>query len=506
MTTPHRGLPPPAAMTLPAPAQGSNSGLGPLPPQWQASEESLRAWLQTKAEEERRKAEEERTRQEQYRGDTRRVELEMLRESFKYGIPPPLVPLVLMGKGAGGEWVHELVAQQMGISPQHSGQLAIQGSAHPASPAGPALRRETRSIHQMHQQSASSQGAGQPTPPPLPPHHQQQQPMGPPGAAAGGAPPPPHYSTYQLPTAGRTGPSQSQPPIQATTPQGAPPRSNLPRINTGPGESKYIQQIHPVPMGPPPGAPGIPAPQTSHHQQESVASQISFHHWVPPTSQTGGGGTSSSSAQAATASPQRQLDSPFTHHPAPNALSGSDYLNVSSPKKRKMTTQPLHPPPPSTQPFSPQAQSLSSPAGATPRTRRGHTRNRSDTHPLPPSRGYESYSRPTTRQRKLAGAEEVSSIGEAISHIGQQSSPSFQPSAGDSGGSGSGTPSHTTPKESQHQRQQSAPPPQHSQTPSRPYPAGSDYRRQPYQSSPPPPPPPEAGSDREREGGDGSRS
>ncbi|KAI5858743.1 hypothetical protein BZA05DRAFT_414508 [Tricharina praecox] len=318
-------------MTLPIPTPGSSSSLGPLPPQWQGSEESVRAWLQTKAEEERRKAEEERTRQEQYRGDTRRVELEMLRESFKYGIPPTLVPLVFLGKGASGEWAHELVAQQMGMSAQHVGQLAIQSSAHPASPAGPALRRETRSIQQMHQQSVSSQGSGHPTPPQPPPHpHQQQQLMGPPGGGVPPPPPPPHYSTYQLPSAGRPGSSQSQPPIQqAITPQGAPPRSNLPRINTGPGEPKYIQQIHPVPMGPPPGAPGPSAHQTSHHQ-EAAASQISFHHWVPPATQSGGGGTSSS-AQAATASPQRQLDSPFTHHPAPNALSGSDYTNADNP-------------------------------------------------------------------------------------------------------------------------------------------------------------------------------
>ena len=502
-------------MTLPAPAPSSSSSLEPLPPQWQGSEESVRAWLQTKAEEERRKAEEERTRQEQYRGDTRRVELEMLRESFKYGIPPPLVPLVLMGKGASGEWAHELVAQHMGMA-QHVGQLAIQASAHPASPAGPALRRETRSIQQMHQQPVSSQGTGQPAPPPPPPHpHQQQQLMGPPGSAGGGVPLPPHYSTYQLTSAARPGSSQSQPQIQTITPQGAPPRSNLPRINTGPGEPKYIQQ-HPLPMGPPPGAPGPPAHQTSHHQQETVASQISFHHWVPPTTQSGGGGTSSS-AQANAASPQRQLDSPFTHHPAPNVLSGSDYMNVSSPKKRKMTTQLQHPPPPSTQPFSPQAQSVSSPASATPRTRRGHTRNRSDTNPPPPPRGYDPYSRPTTRQRRSVGAGEASSIGEAISHVGQQSSSSsYQPSANDSGGSaghsGSGTPSHTTPQESQqqqqqeHQGQQSVPPPQPSQAPSRPYSAGSDYRTQPYQL--PLPPPPDAGSerDREREQGDGGRS
>lgn len=487
-------------MNLPAPSQGSSPGLGPLPHPFTGSEETMRTWLLAKMEEERRKAEEEKTKQEQarvrqeeYKTDQRRMEQEMLRESLKYGVPPALVPLVMMGNNPRGEWVHEWVAQNMPLLQQQQGhppppgQLAITGPPPQASPA-PTLRRETRSIQQMHPQTSVAPVAAPP-----PPHHT----MGPPSGTAGG--PPPHYvSTYQLPGTGTMSRSmpQAQPMQQG---QAAPPRSNLPRINTGELQIQHIHPNAPAPMGPPPGAPGPPGPPVQHqsHQQETPTvsqSPIFFHHWVPPNSQAQSG---SSSAQA-TASPQRQLDSPFSHNPGPNVLSGQDY-HVSSPKKRKMATvQSQQAPPPSTQPFSPQTHSLSSPAGATPRTRRGHSRQRSDTNP-PPIRSFEPYSRPTTRQRRSLGAGDVPSIGEEIRHGAQQSS-SYQPSAGDSGGS-AGHSGSGTPQEQHHQRQQSAPPPQHSRPPSRPYSAGSDYRGPPYQP-PSSQPPQDARSDR----GDGGRN
>ena len=64
MSTPHRGLPPPAAMTLPQPGQqppplgqpplSQPMGQLPAPPQqWQGAEESMRNWLHAKAEEDK---------------------------------------------------------------------------------------------------------------------------------------------------------------------------------------------------------------------------------------------------------------------------------------------------------------------------------------------------------------------------------------------------------------------------------------------------------------------
>ncbi|KAI5797705.1 hypothetical protein EDC01DRAFT_629088 [Geopyxis carbonaria] len=514
MSAPHRGLPPPAAM-IPSPTQGPGSGLGQLPQQWQNSEESMRTWLQTKMEEERRRAEEERTRQEQFRGETRRVELEMMREAFKHNVPPPLVPLIFMGPGvvktSSGEWVHEYVNQQLGMFQQQAhpgtGGHQIQPGQPPASPSqGPPLRREGRSIHRMHQQPIVA-------PVPTPPVPQ----MGPRSSGTTAAPPPPppppqqqgYHPSYQI-QGTRSGPPQSQPPIQPAQQSLPPPppgstRSTLPRINTNELQIQQVQQppvppnappnIQQMPMGPPPGAQlpphGPPTSQGPGHNENPPVTQspsIFFHHWVPPNTQGAGSGGPSSSVQV-TASPQRQLDSPFSHHPPQNPLSGSEHTN--SPKKRKTTaSQSQQPPPPSSQPFSPQPQTLSSPAATPGRSRRGHSRNRSGTTGA--SGGFEPYQRPMTRQQRSIGGSEP-----LDGNTGQP--PQYHPgtsSAGDNGRgsqSATGTPSHYTSHDQP--RQQSAPPPQHSQPPSRPYSAGSDFRRQPY---PPPtsqPPPPPAGDD-----------
>ena len=81
MATQHRGLPPPAAMTLPDPTRVQHQSLppniGPMPgppPQWHGSEDSMRDWLSAKSEEDKRRQEEEKTRQEELRLEQRRVE------------------------------------------------------------------------------------------------------------------------------------------------------------------------------------------------------------------------------------------------------------------------------------------------------------------------------------------------------------------------------------------------------------------------------------------------
>lgn len=540
MTTPHRALPPPAAMALSSPP-GSNPSLGQLPQPWPGSDESLKTWLQAKTEEEKRRAEEERTRQEQLRGDTRRVELEMLKELLKYGVPPALIPLMFMGPGfktSGGEWVQDYVAHQMSAMQQHQQQQQPQQRGHPAgqhpmqhapvpsSPPGPSLRREIRSIHQIHQQATGmNPTTSSPAPPSLQPspshHHQsqsqapppppsvQQQPVGhipgagnvPVGPPSQPPPPPQGYiTTYQLPNTGaipRSG-SQSQPTLH----QGQSRSGGLPRINTG---ELQIQHVHPsVPgqmtMGPPPAGSTQASQQGSIHQETAApapSQSIFFHHWVPPHSQTSSG--ASSSAQA-TASPQRQLDSPFTHHPPPNVLStASDYGN--SPKKRKsMASQPQQPPPPSSQPFSPQPHHLSSPAVSTPsRIRRGHSRNRSDTSTA--ARIFESYTRPTTRQRRSIGASDMSPVGEST-HSGRSHQYRPMSTGGDNGGSTNIAP-HTQDQEYRQQdreremdreRERERDPDRDRERTHVLYSPASDARRPPYT----PNQPPEAGSDKSR--------
>ena len=324
-----------------------------------------------------------------------------------------MVPLLFVGSAANADLVQQYVVHY----PQHQNQQILSIQAPVASPPPPAhsLRRESRSIHQMHHQSVSSQ----PPPGQLPATAPQQ--MGPPGGSQSGPPPQFVTQTYQLPTVSRSGLQLSHPP----------PRTNLPRISTA---ELQIQQIHPnvpvqMPMGPPPQGPA---------QQETAApatQNIFFHHWVPPSQATssggggegrgnGGGGGGAGNAT----SPQRTLDSPFTHQPPTNPLTGSEYGN--SPKKRKMTISgpAPRPEPPISQPFSPTSSSPATSTPSTSRTRsRGHSRNRSDSNP-----GgrvvFEPYSRPMTRQRRSVGS------GDAPSNLGGQAQ--YQNDMGGRGGGG----------------------------------------------------------------------
>src|SRR5579859_1824826 len=59
---------------------------------WVGTDETLRAALTAHSSSSHRRAEEERTRQEYYRLETRRVEYELLREAFRGGIHPSLIP------------------------------------------------------------------------------------------------------------------------------------------------------------------------------------------------------------------------------------------------------------------------------------------------------------------------------------------------------------------------------------------------------------------------------
>jgi hypothetical protein len=279
MSTPHRGLPPPAAMTLPQPTQ-TTSALGqssfnqptvqlPAPPQqWQGAEEPMRNWLQAKAEEDKRRQEEEKTRQEGLRLEQRKVEQEMLRTSLSGGIPPHMIPIVFAGMGGANpnlvntslEWAqhymaqaHQIQQQQLQQQQQQQQQQAI--GPHPHS--SPELRRESRQIGQGYGQSQH------PIPPPLP-----STPVGPASQQSASFLP-----SYPM----SPGRSRGQLPGPATLSR-LPP-SELPRLNTG------EMHIHQPPQGPP-GQSSHPLQQSQNvnpSQQESPS--IYFHHWQPPTSQ-----------------------------------------------------------------------------------------------------------------------------------------------------------------------------------------------------------------------------
>ncbi|KAK9424685.1 hypothetical protein SUNI508_03562 [Seiridium unicorne] len=343
MSAPHRGLPLPAAMTLPQPnpqpgpghhpapgphslsqppppplppAQSHPMGALPAAPQWQGqgAEESMRTWLVAKTEEERRRQEEEKTRQETLRLEQRRLEHDMLRTSLDRGIPPPMVPMVFAGMSGGVlpqaalEWAQQYLAPQHGHQPQLP---PAQGTVSP----------EHRRDSQSHGYGAYAGSVGVPS-----------TPGSGPGPQGGFVP----YQGPGSPTRARAH------TMSVAGAVGRPLGSSLPRLATG--------EMIAGPAGVPSHAQQL-GQQQSTSQQETQSPSIYFHHWQPPSSQ-------GVSTQPATPS-------------------------VDSPRKRKATGPQQPAPPPNTQasrrspPFSHSAGSstLSNPP---PGRRRGHSRQRSD--------------------------------------------------------------------------------------------------------------------------------
>ncbi|KAI4671997.1 uncharacterized protein J4E88_004497 [Alternaria novae-zelandiae] len=371
MGTPHRGLPPPSAMTLPDPARGPppmSSSLGQLPPapsQWQGAEDGMKNWLAAKAEEERRKQEEEKTRQETLRLEQRKVEQSMLRESMQGGVPPHLVPIIFAGIGGGNlanisaEWIQQYTTQ---VQAAHQ-QAQVQAQAQAQAQLSPDLRRDPRLIGQ--QQPAVYPGQQQATQPILPstsvlpgqPLPQQIQPPPLSASAYSGGQTSPHSRAAQ---AGLGGPSAAAPRSL--------PQSQLPRLTTN---EMTVQQ--------PPAAPaGVQQlQQTQTQQQEQSSPSIYFHHWVPPSSAS----QEKSASGNPPATPSGKYKTSPVHQSRQRAAShASDLEYTSSPKKRKAQGPHPPPPPPTSAPgsyTSPSFSHISSSSTSTP-GRRGHARNRSD--------------------------------------------------------------------------------------------------------------------------------
>lgn len=278
MSTPHRGLPLPAAMTLPQPQQPQPAqpppssiaqtplsqplGQLPAPPQqWQGADESMRNWLHAKAEEDKRKQEEEKTRQESLRLEQRKIEQDMLRTSLNGGIPPYMVPLVFAGMGGGNlpnaslEWAQHYMAQ----THQHQ-QQQQQGP-----PAALLPSQSYTSPEQIQRGEARAPYPGQEHPPPM---MVSSNPTGPSSQQTSSYAP-----SYQVsPTTSSRQLAQSRGSIS-----GQPHGAHLPRLSTG------ELQIQPTPAGS-----SMQIGQQQSAQQEASPS-IYFHHWQPPTTQAGSG-------------------------------------------------------------------------------------------------------------------------------------------------------------------------------------------------------------------------
>ncbi|QDS78012.1 hypothetical protein FKW77_002677 [Venturia effusa] len=333
MSGPHRGLPPPSSMTLPDPGRMSQSltpsftGMPAPPSQWHGAEESMRNWLNTKAEEEKRKREEEKTKQESYRLEQRKIEQNMLSESIRNGVPPPLVPVIFAGIGGTNlsnlsiEWLQQYA---------HSLQVAQQQQQHPPGPQNQPqdqdMRRD-RLLSQTQQYGSSGQpGQGGPSGPPPPPPQQFSSQSVPPYGYSGAA---------MSPTSGTRQPAPPPPPPPGgPTSAPRPPLQNvLPRLSTN-------DQMQ-APQGPPSVTGGPVQPSGLHgqapqEQNSSSSPSIYFHHWVPPTSQGGGGNppatpseyASSPKKRRTTIGSQQSLASQPTSEPRYQSTS---FVHVSSP-------------------------------------------------------------------------------------------------------------------------------------------------------------------------------
>ncbi|KAI4125870.1 MAG: hypothetical protein LQ338_004035 [Usnochroma carphineum] len=287
MGTPHRGLPPPSAMTLPNPDRGASSSgmsIGQLPAapsQWHGAEESMRNWLQAKSEEERRKQEEQKTQQESLKLEQRKVEQTILRESLQGGIPPYMVPMVFAGMTGGPlpnmalEWAQQAFAtitlQQQNQLQQQQQQLQQQ---HPQQQQQPGQASTEPSSDQRRITGSQPHLYGP-----------QQPQQAPPGASPQVQPNTGFVPSYQSPSVsvdrGRLpGPSPS---MSSTTSAARQPSSALPRLNTVEVQPQPPTQAH--------GNLQLPAHhalQQAQHtqlQEQQVSSPIYFHHWVPPATQ-----------------------------------------------------------------------------------------------------------------------------------------------------------------------------------------------------------------------------
>ncbi|KAF7871523.1 hypothetical protein EAF04_003630 [Stromatinia cepivora] len=365
MSTHHRGLPP---MTLPQPPQPPQQVVSvlsqptaplqlPAPPQqWQGAEESMRNWLQAKAEEDKRKQEEEKTRQESLRLEQRKIEQDMLRTSLAGGIPPYMIPMVFAGMGGGNlpnaslEWAQHYMAQAHQLQQHQVQRQLVPGQSQHTSPEQ--LQRGD---------SRPAFGGQHPAPVTVP-----STPIGPTG--------PGFLSGYQMSPASR--PRHTEGSLARAT-----ANSQLPRLNTGemliqPPPAASSMQILPGQSGHP-----LAQLQSAQQQQEPQSSpSIYFHHWQPPTSQAD---------------------------------------HVSSPKKRKATGPQQPAPHPSSLPqyTSPSfSQTGSSMSGTPSSRRRGHSRNQSDVS----AHGGDSYGRPSSRHRHTESGFSTQSITSPIPSQNQE--------------------------------------------------------------------------------------
>ena len=294
MSTHHRGLPPPAAMTLPDPIRSGPTAprdyaahLPPPPTQAQVPDDSMREWLIAKAEEDRRK-------QEELKLEQRRIEERMLRDAYQSPVPPPLIPVMFAGLGGT-----PLATQALELAQQHLNQATQQppiqlqhgGPLH----TSPEARQDGRAVQYVPVQAPLPAGAQAVGGQMLPSQSQH----------ASVYPSPAYQSPKSRNRSLYTQPAQYGPHTVAPRPNNT--QGALPRLTTN--------------------EPATAAPSSYSHQQEqpSPSPSIFFHHWQPP---------------------QHGAGSKDSQKTSPRGVPNQDH--TSPPRKRKNTNAHERPPPPPT--------------------------------------------------------------------------------------------------------------------------------------------------------------
>lgn len=375
MDASRRGLPPPSSMTLPPQDPGLSAAppagqLPPPPPQWQNADESMRQWLQAKAEDDRRRQEEEKTRQESLKLEQRRIEQSMLQDALRSGVPPYMVPLIFAGIGGGN-----LPSAALDFAQHYMAQMNIQSQQQHYQPPPPS----------QHSAAHPQPSLAPPPPPPQPPA-QQHQPLQPEVRRDNRTIPPNPYGAQQTaPPAVPASPPQhsygrsQQSLLHGSSAHGSPAdllgssTAPLSRINTAeihihhPPANVGVGQYPTGPAGPPPPP---PVKQESQQQQQSSPS-ICFHHWVPP-----------GQSQPNTPSGKSQHESPLSSHPHSHLR--SEYQSSPGRKRKAQGSHPPAPPPSSqvserSSSVPRQSPQQTPPGGAgRPTNSHGHLRQRSD--------------------------------------------------------------------------------------------------------------------------------
>ncbi|OJJ39376.1 hypothetical protein ASPWEDRAFT_371733 [Aspergillus wentii DTO 134E9] len=272
MDSSRRGLPPPSSMTLPPPDVGRPtmtpvSQLPPPPPQWQSPDDSMRHWLQARAEEDRRKQEEERTRQETLRLEQRRIEQGISGGSLSQSAME--IAQQFLNQQTPGRVPAPPMPQR-----QPSSGLDISSSTLPPPPPPSSM---------AHRRSHSGMGADMRRDPRVVSSHPYAAPPPPQQAFAGPGGPLPSQPLNIPVESSPTKPSLSRPPLAGGPPDPRVPASS--RIHPADMQTQHP----PINLSNAQYAPGssIPHPpqttsikQDAHSRQSS--SSIFFHHWVPP--------------------------------------------------------------------------------------------------------------------------------------------------------------------------------------------------------------------------------